>query len=124
MERTLCDAQGCPVAYIAEDGQRTICLWNGHVVAYIDERLDCYGWNGNYLGWIENGVLFDAQGQSVGFMKFNPPTHSQVGPAHRSMIVKPIKQAKSPGGSRPERREGPSSQPLADFLRRGAVEAN
>lgn len=123
MERTLYDAQGSPVAYIADDGQRTICLWDGDAVAYIDERLDCYGWNGQYLGWIEDGVLFDAQGQSVGFMKTSHVTSSFSESQKRSKIVKHTKFAKSPAVSRPPRREGNSSLALADFLRRGAVDS-
>ncbi len=123
MERTLYDAEGSPVAYIADDGQRTICLWDGDAVAYIDERLDCYGWNGQYLGWIEDSVLFDTQGQSVGFMKSSHAAPSFAEPMKRPKIVKHSKFAKSPAGSRPARREGHSSQALADFLRTGAVDS-
>jgi len=123
MERTLYDCQGCPVAYIADDGQRTICLWDGHAVAYIDEQLNCYGWNGNYLGWVEDGVLFDANGKSVGHLKPIHAKHVFAEAGQRSKIVKHSKFAKSPASSRPARKEGNSSQALADFLKTGAVDS-
>ena len=123
MERALYDSEGCPVAYIADDGERTICLWDGHAVAYVDGQLNCYGWNGQFLGWVEDGVLFDAQGQAVGFMKSKQPNHPCVEPAKRSKIVNHAKYAKCPPDSRPARKTESSSLALADLLKAGAIDS-
>jgi len=122
MERALFDAKGCPVAYLADDGERTICLWNGQAVAYIDDRLNCHGWNGHYLGWVEDGILFDAQGQAVGFLKPDNADHSCAESRKCSKFVDRAKSAKCPPCSRPARRAGPSSLLLADFLKAGAID--
>ena len=121
MGRPLYDAKGNAVAYIADDGERTICLKTGEAVAYIDEQLDCYGWNGQCLGWVEDGVLFDAQGQAVGFMKPKRPNPSLPDPAGGSKVLKRAKGAKRPPCIRPDRRRGNSRLALEDFLKAGAV---
>ena len=121
MERTLYDAKGCAIAYIADDGERSIYLWSGHAVAYIDDRLNCYGWNGQHLGWIEDGVLFDDRGLAIGFMKTNRPQASDGVPAKSAKAPKYVKWAKSPPHALPARSTKISSTALADFLKAGAV---
>ncbi len=123
MERILFNSQDNPIAYIADDGQRTICLWNGCAVAYIDDQLDCYGWNGRYLGWIEDGTLYDTRGQAVGFMKPKCPGHAYALPPKYMKVVSHAKHAKRPSRPRPPRRTGTSNRALSDFLRAGAVDA-
>lgn len=123
MKRTLYDALGHAIAYIAEDGERTICLWNGTPVAYIDDWLNCYGWNGTCLGWIEKGILHDTQGQAVGFMKSVHARVLRAEPSHGPRPLKSRKAAKRPPCDRPEGRSGICPTPLEDFLRAGAVEA-
>ncbi|MBI1752741.1 MAG: hypothetical protein HY014_14915 [Acidobacteria bacterium] len=122
MERPLYDLNGQAVAYIADDGERTICLWNGLAVAYIDEQLDCYGWNGQCLGWIEGGVLFDDRGQGVGFLRAEYSTRLRSEPGRQAKIVKRAKHPKSPPCPRPARPRGNSHLPLIDFLKAGAID--
>lgn len=121
MERTLYDAKGDPIAYIADDGERSIYLWSGQAVAYIDDRLNCYGWNGQYLGWIEDGTLFDNHGLGVGFMKAKGPSPSCAEPAKCAKLGKHAKYAKCAPCARPAQSTGTSSLVLADFLKAGAV---
>lgn len=121
MERILFDAKGRPIAYIADDGERSIYLWKGHAVAYIDDQLNCYGWNGRHLGWIEDGILFDRQGLRVGFLSTNSQRTSGTEPAKPAKFAKNAKQAKALPHARPARSTRISSQSLNDFLKAGAV---
>ena len=64
-EITLFDANGAPVAYIAPDEEWAIYLWNGKPVAYLEHDGDAfsiYGFNGKHLGWFDEGVVRDHQG--------------------------------------------------------------
>lgn len=122
MKRPLYDAKGQAVAYIAEDGERTVCLWNGAIVAYIDDWLNCYGWNGTCLGWFENGTLYDTQGQAVGFLRPRQLRPPQVEPVQGPKLVKRPKAAKRPPCPRPEGRTANCRTALEDFLRAGALE--
>jgi len=123
MERTLFDAQGHPIAYIADDGERSIYLWSGHAVAYIDERLNCYGWNGQHLGWVEDGILFDQHGLRVGFMRVGQPEPLGEAPAKSDKAAKRAKLAKCTPSERPARSRRTSNLPLAEFLKAGAVDS-
>src|SRR6185437_3129882 len=68
VKTTLFDGRGHAVAYIADDGERSIYLWSGHAVAYITDDV-VYGWNGKHLGWFQDGVVYDLQGWQVGFIR-------------------------------------------------------
>ncbi|GLH74859.1 hypothetical protein GETHLI_33610 [Geothrix limicola] len=124
MERVLYDSQDCPIAYIAEDGQRTICLWNGHAVAYIDDHLNCFGWNGRHLGWMEDGILFDTLGQAIGFMKSKHPSPSRAQPPKLSKIVRDAKHPKVQPFPRPLRKTGKGDRTLSELLRAGATDSD
>ena len=60
-ETSLIDKDGEAVAYIATDNERTIYLWKGRPVAYLDGE-NVYGFNGNHLGWFIEGVIFGHDG--------------------------------------------------------------
>jgi len=69
-EINLFDSNGQPTAYIAiEDDERTLYLWEGKAVAYIDYDgaglLDVFGFNGKHLGWFIDGVLRDHDGNAA-----------------------------------------------------------
>ena len=123
MDKILHDTHGTPVAFIANDGERTICLWDGHAVAYIDELLNCYGWNGQYLGWIEDGCLFDPKGQSVGYLKYRPSLVPSLASLRSVLPPGQPKRTKGPAPSRPEKRRLASRQSLVAFLEAGAVDS-
>jgi hypothetical protein len=79
------DADGRPTAYIVvADEERTIYLWEGKAVAYLDYNeagdLDVFGFNGKHLGWFIDGLLRDHDGnvacavkQRVGRPVTEPP---------------------------------------------------
>ena len=66
MEDTLYNAKGEPIAYISDDMNKTIYLWDGHPVAYLSS-YHVYGFNGQHLGWFINGVIYDSDGNRMGF---------------------------------------------------------
>lgn len=120
MDGELFDGKGRPVAYVEDEGERLIYLWNGHAVAYlVEERL--YGWNGHHLGWFSEGVMYDLRGQRVGSVGGKCPR------ALQAMRIKAAKRARQPKFERlPEHkrfdfREKYSEQDFEEFLKGGAT---
>lgn len=67
-EITLFDRDGQAVAYIDSDSDATIYLWGGKPVAYLAGG-HVYGFNGSHLGWFEEGIIWDHNGNGVGFVR-------------------------------------------------------
>jgi hypothetical protein len=67
MEKALFDKFGVPNAYIADDFNATIYLWDGEAVAYVYEDRHVYGLNGRHLGWFIDEVIYDQNGERIGF---------------------------------------------------------
>ena len=62
-EVSLYNSAGDAVAYIDYTDEKTIWLWSGEAVAYLDEESnDVWGWNGKHLGWFSGGALIDQSG--------------------------------------------------------------
>lgn len=56
-------------AYIDYDKDATVFMWDGTPVAYIEKKgknLCIFGFNGDFLGWYEDGVVYDKEGYVVG----------------------------------------------------------
>ncbi len=69
---SLYDSEGEAVAYIDYEEDATIYLWNGSPVAFIakDGSDVCiFGFDRSFLGWYENGVVYDKEGYTVGSRK-------------------------------------------------------
>lgn len=75
MEKTLFNSNGEPVAYISDDSNKSIYLWDGHPVACL-YGYHVYGFNGRHLGWFINGVLYDSEGNRIGFTSTTCPTYA------------------------------------------------
>jgi len=67
MERTLFNRNGDAVAYLTDDYHGTIYVLDGHPVAYLYEDRHIYGINGRHLGWFVNDIVFDHNGERIGF---------------------------------------------------------
>jgi len=63
----LFNKHGYAAAYITDDCHNTIYLLDGHPVAYIYEDRHIYGINGRHLGWFVNEIVFNHNGERVGF---------------------------------------------------------
>jgi len=84
---TFYNRNGEPIAY-TEDGE-TIYLFTGEPVAYFHDDA-AYGFNGNHLGWFEDGWIRDLHGQCV----FYTEDASGSGPVKPVKHVKPVKSVK------------------------------
>jgi len=68
-EISLSDSSGESVAYIVLNDEFTIHTWDGEVVAYLhsstgnfNSEMDVYGWNGDHLGWFNDGIIMNHYG--------------------------------------------------------------
>ncbi len=62
---SLFDQSGEAVAYIDYDEDSAIFLWDGSPVAFLEkdgEDWCVFGFNKLFLGWFENGFLYDKKG--------------------------------------------------------------
>jgi hypothetical protein len=69
---SLYGSDGEATAYIDYNKEATIFLWDGTPVAFItSDRIDIcvFGFNGRFLGWYDNGILYDKNGYAVGARK-------------------------------------------------------
>jgi hypothetical protein len=116
MEINLYDRHGIAVAYISDDGENSIYLWDGHAVAYLDSEA-VYGWSGHHLGWFIDGIIYDARGQRVGFTSSKCPVAAHAAPASPAKQAKSAKYAKHALRARSALSTGVSDKPLGKFLR-------
>ncbi|MFN8698042.1 MAG: 4-fold beta flower protein [Flavobacteriales bacterium] len=68
----LYDDRGEVVAYIDYDEERTIYMWDGTPVAFLErdgQHTGIFGFNSTFLGWYEDGVVLDLEGYTVGSRK-------------------------------------------------------
>jgi len=96
-EITLYNYEGKPVAYIAINKDYTIYLWNGKPVAYLYESLNqihLYTFEGKHLGWLEDGIIIDHEGDVVGFIKGALNVPIQFEPFKSFKQFKPLKGLK------------------------------
>ena len=69
---TLFDSEGEARAYIDYNKDATIFMWDGTPVAFIEKDgrdLCVFGFNGSFLGWYEDGIIYDKKGYAVGARK-------------------------------------------------------
>ena len=116
-ERTLYDAGGRAIAYIADDGS-SIYLWHGEAVTYL-EGDELYGWNGRHLGWFDDGVVYDSSGHRVGFVREACPVVTHVEPVKSVKQVQRVKCVRHVAWVKPVFQLSTSPQPLVVFLESG-----
>ena len=119
MEITIYNKKGMPCAYLATDDERTIYLWNGQPVAYLDNE-NIYGFNGKHLGWFKRKrVMYDKNGLRIGFTTITCPSALQVEPKKSAKKAKPVKTAKTAPTKEPDFKLSKSEANLSDFLQDG-----
>ena len=73
MMKKVFNKRGDPVAYILDDYNETIYLTDGSPVAYLYEQGHVYGFNGRHLGWWIEGILYNHDGERIGFSSSTSP---------------------------------------------------
>ncbi|WP_207492509.1 4-fold beta flower protein [Aridibaculum aurantiacum] len=69
---SLFDSDGEARAYIDYDEEATIFMWDGTPVAFLEKDgsdVCVFGYNGKFLGWYEDGIIYDKKGYAVGARK-------------------------------------------------------
>lgn len=121
-EISLFNAEGKPVAYIAEE--LTIYSWSGKPVAYLDEDsaggFHIYGFNGKHLGWFVKGIIRDHNGHFVGGIEEVFASSTQFEPFKSFKQFKPFKSFKEFAPFRPFFDNTWSDMPLRLFLLQGS----
>lgn len=118
-EVTLFDKAGTPVAYISTDEERTIYSFDGRPLAYL-EGNNIYGFNGNHLGWFEDGVVRDKQGCPAGFVSQKLKRFARFQPNKSFKKFKPFKRFRKFAPFKPFNKSTQSSQGLKELLELGA----
>jgi hypothetical protein len=122
-EITLFDKDGDAVAYIADDEDATIYLWDGTPVAYLESNgnaFHIYGFNGKHLGWFEDGVVRDRGGYAVGFIKGAINKTTKYEPYKGYKKYKPYKSYTQYAPCKPYYKSQFSGTYLSLFLKAGA----
>ena len=120
-DKTLFDKNGDPIAYIADDYNTTIYLWDGSPVAYIYEEEYIYGINGRHLGWWIDQILYTVDGDRIAFTSGTCPVAiGKESPKNMKQRMEEIRPRwKAP--PLPKLRFDFASKDLVDFLREGQV---
>lgn len=119
MEISLFNKDGNAVAYISDDSLNTIYLWEGYPVAYVYEDQHIYGINGRHLGWMIDQIIFNNNGERVGF------TYNTCPVSPDKETTKPKKYPRSEDQSRWEAPSLPklefhfAQEEFSDFLKEG-----
>jgi len=122
MEKTIYDKNGNAVAYIAYDYYReTLYLWDGTPVGYVYEEEHLYGINGRHLGWFRDNVLFNNNGERMGFTHTSCPVSIAKAPpkGEKQSVHEARRRWSAP--SPPKWGFSAGRQDFADFLREGQI---
>ena len=71
-QTSLFDSEGEARAYIDYDEDATIFMWDGTPVAFLEKDgsdICVFGFNGSFMGWYEEGIIYDKKGYAVGARK-------------------------------------------------------
>ena len=121
MERSLFNSKGEAVAYLADDYHATIYLWEGRPAAYLHDEEHVYGINGRHLGWFRDDIIYNNNGERIGFTSNSCPV---------PVAKEPIRPKKYPMDEIRSKWSAPpspalsfdfASQDFADFLAEGQV---
>ena len=115
------DIKGSPVAYITSQFRPTIFLWTGIPVAYLHEEEFVYGINGRHLGWFRNEILFNNDGERMGFTFSTCPVAISKEPVKgkKQSMAKPRPRCRTK--SPPKFLSRFADQALTEFLAEGQI---
>ncbi len=118
-EISLFDTDGEAVAYIDTSDDSTIYLWSGKPVAYLGGK-SIYGFNGKHLGWFDQGVIRDRNGNGVGFIQGAINKLTRLEGLKSLKSLKPLKSLKELAPLKPLNSTQWAKLPLELFLLSGS----
>lgn len=121
-QQSLYDCDGEVRAYIDYNEEATIFMWDGTPVAFveIDGSDSCvFGFNGRFLGWYEDGVIYDKKGYAVGARYAAVSMTSKVERIKGIQKATPIRPVTSISPIQPILKRTWSNTPLTEFLHSG-----
>ncbi len=121
-EVTLFSSEGKPIAYIAFEEEATIYLWEGDPVAYLesdDGETYVVGFNGKFLGWYEQGIMYDLNGNTVGAKEGAIDMFTEFEPMKGFKEMTPFRPITPLPPLKPFWSNRWSSTPLFEFLNAG-----
>ena len=121
MEKTLFNKDGLPTAYITDDCNQDIYLWNGQSVAYVFEFEHIYGINGHHLGWLVQDIVYNDVGERVGFTVSTCPVNVAKEPNKSKMLPRAEIRPRWKAPAFPHLTFKIAKQDLSDFLKHGQV---
>ncbi len=126
-ETTLFGEDGVPAAFIDRTDENTIYLWEGKPVAYLVKNgpdICIYGFNGDNLGWFEQGIVWDKSGRAVGFVEGAIVKTTKPGAPRGAKSFKPFKALEKGPLPRPSLKKEFSDGSLKAFLLLGVLDPN
>ena len=121
MDINLYDKNGIAIAYISDDYNDTIHLWNGRPVAYLHEDQHVYGMNGKHLGWFIDSIIYNNDGERIGFTYESSPITVTKAPGKPEKYPMDEIRTRWAPPPLPKLTFGTSEQPLEEFLEQGQI---
>lgn len=121
IETTLFNKKGDPVAYITAEFRPTVFLWSGTPVAYLYEKEYVYGVNGRHLGWFTDQILFNNNGERIGFAFSTCPVSIAKEPVKGKRQLMGKTRPRCRAKSHPKFLFSFADQDLAAFLAEGLI---
>lgn len=95
-EVTLFDKNSKAIAYIyyTDTKDTTIYMWDGVPVAYLENKNDVYHFDGRFLGWYLDGILYYTDGYAVAVTKDSENGELKITDTHDEARSKGVKYIK------------------------------
>lgn len=116
---SLFDSQGEARAYIDFEEDGTIFLWDGSPVAFLEidrGEVSVIGFNGSFLGWYEDEIIYDKNGYAVGARKGSINMVTKIEKIKSMKKMTPIRPISPITPIKPMWKNSWSSTSLAEFL--------
>lgn len=118
-QTSLFDSEGEARAYIDYDEDATIFMWDGTPVAFLEKEgseICVFGFNGSFMGWYEDGIIYDKKGYAVGARKGATNMSLRSERSKSSQRSTPSRPSTPSTPSQPSWKSSWSSTSLIEFL--------
>jgi hypothetical protein len=118
-QTSLYDSEGEARAYIDFDENATIFMWDGTPVAFLEKDgndICVFGFNGNFMGWYEGGIIYDKNGYAVGARKGATNMMTKMERMKSMQKMTPMRSMTNMTPMQPMMKSSWSSTSLSEFL--------